>query len=132
MPVFLDTVGLLALWDATDQWHNSATAAFDQIVSARRSVVTSSYVMLECANAAARRSYRSDVIDLRVELVAGGVLYEPTVAEIEAAWREYRRGTATAPGIVDLVSFEIVRRLQIQDAFTNDRHFKASGFQALF
>ena len=132
MPVFLETVGLLALWDATDQWHNSATAAFDQIVSARRSVVTSSYVMLECANAAARRSYRSDVIDLRVELVAGGVLYEPTVAEIEAAWREYRRGTATAPGIVDLVSFEIVRRLQIQDAFTNDRHFKASGFQALF
>ena len=131
-PVFLDTVGLLALWDKSDQWHSAATTAFDQIVSMRRSVLTSSYVLLECANAAARRPYRFDVIDLRDELMSSGLVYEPTAVEIEAAWGEYGRGSATAPGIVDLVSFQIMHRLQIQDAFTNDRHFKAFGFQALF
>jgi hypothetical protein len=31
-PVFLDTVGLLAIWDIDDQWHNAAEGAYGQIV----------------------------------------------------------------------------------------------------
>jgi predicted nucleic acid-binding protein len=31
MAVFLDTVGLIALWDRADQWHSAADAAFQQI-----------------------------------------------------------------------------------------------------
>ena len=27
--VFLDTVGLLALWDESDQWHESASYAYE-------------------------------------------------------------------------------------------------------
>jgi hypothetical protein len=27
-PVFLDTVGLIALWDKDDQWHGSAETAY--------------------------------------------------------------------------------------------------------
>ena len=27
-PVFLDTVGLIALWDASDQWHAAALPVF--------------------------------------------------------------------------------------------------------
>jgi hypothetical protein len=27
-PVFLDTVGLVAVWNRSDQWHAAATAAF--------------------------------------------------------------------------------------------------------
>ena len=34
--VFLDTVGLLALWDQTDQWHDPAVAAFDRLVAILR------------------------------------------------------------------------------------------------
>ena len=33
-PVFLDTVGLLALWDTADQWHALADAAFRTITRA--------------------------------------------------------------------------------------------------
>lgn len=33
---------------------------------------------------------------------------------------------------VDNVSFVVMRRLGITDAFTNDRHFKAAGFNTLF
>ena len=31
--VFLDTVGLLALWDVSDQWHTDAEAAFHKLVA---------------------------------------------------------------------------------------------------
>lgn len=63
--VFLDTVGLLALWDVADQWHTQAESAFQQITRARLAVVTTTFVLLECGNAAARRAYRAKIGALR-------------------------------------------------------------------
>ena len=40
--------------------------------------------------------------------------------------------TPVVAGIVDHISFAVMRRLGIADAFTNDRHFKAAGFNTLF
>ncbi len=59
--IFLDTVGLLALWDVSDQWHDVAAA-----------------------------------------------------------------------GIVDHLSFAVMRRHHIREAFANDRHFEAASFTILF
>ena len=60
-PIFLDTVGLLAIWNEGDQWHGAAERAYGQIISSRQSVLTTTFILLECANAAARRSFRDDV-----------------------------------------------------------------------
>jgi len=38
--VFLDTVGLLALWDEDDQWHAAAEAAFAGVGSRRTRLMT--------------------------------------------------------------------------------------------
>ena len=62
--VFLDSVGLIALWDQADQWHAPVLAAYQQLKSSRRNVVTTRYVMLECGNAAQRRPYRRDVVQM--------------------------------------------------------------------
>ena len=37
-PVYLETVGLLALWDDADQWHAPAGAAFREITARRRAI----------------------------------------------------------------------------------------------
>jgi predicted nucleic acid-binding protein len=37
-PVFLDTVGLLALWDRSDQWHVPTTRAFQEFSKERASL----------------------------------------------------------------------------------------------
>ena len=87
--VFLDTVGLLALWDLSDQWHAAAEAAFKELSQRRATLVTTAYILLECGNAA-------------------------------------------AAGIVDHLSFVVMRRHGIQEAFTNDQHFRAAGFTTLF
>ena len=63
---------------------------------------------------------------------AGGRLINPTDQDWEAAWTAYTSGAAADAGIVDHVSFVVMRRLGITDAFTNDRHFKAAGFNTLF
>jgi len=61
--VFLDTVGLVANWDTDDQWHTAAERAYRRLIEQRRTLVTTSFVLLECGNTSARRSFRS--VDFR-------------------------------------------------------------------
>lgn len=89
-------------------------------------------VLWECGNASARRTYRPDVCELRRTLLQEELLIEPTAQEIENAWAAYERGDAGQAGIVDHVSFQVMRRLGITEAFTNDKHFQAAGFTVLF
>ena len=130
--VFLDTVGMIAVWDDTDQWYAGAKAAYTLLLSQGRKLVTTQLVLCECGNASARRTYRSDVCDLRRTLMQEGLLTEPAAQEIEHAWAAYERGEAGQAGIVDHVSFQVMRRLGITEAFTNDKHYQAAGFTVLF
>jgi predicted nucleic acid-binding protein len=132
MTVFLDAVGLLALWDESDQWHKAAQACFLKLLSGRVDLITSSFVLLECGNAAARRPYRSAVSRLRAQMETGNRLVTPTVEDWQAAWLAYERREADNAGIVDHTSFSIMRRLGISQAFTNDNHFRAAKFETLF
>jgi uncharacterized protein len=130
--VFLDTVGLLAVWDVSDQWHDAAEAAFNLLAAANEDLITTSYVLAECGNAAARRPYRQAPEQLRQHLEAGGMLVVPTEEDWRNAWAAYARGEAGQAGIVDHLSFTVMRRLALTRAFTNDHHFSAAGFQILF
>jgi len=130
--VFLDTVGLIAQWDTADQWHALAEAAYQRIKAQRKSVVTSTFILLECGNTAARRTFRGDVCALRQALELRNELIVPTEDDWKHAWTEYELGKTGQAGIVDHVSFVVMRRLGITEAFTNDRHFQGAGFTTLF
>jgi len=130
--MFLDTVGLIALWDEDDQWHGDAEEAFGTAMADRWRFVTTSFVMLECGNTAARRPFRSAACRFQAKLEGAGGLVLPTQGDWQMAWRAYERGEAGSAGIVDHVSFVVMRRLGLTHAFTNDEHFKAAGFVTLF
>lgn len=131
-PVFLDTVGLVALWNVADRWPVAADQAFAQIHARRRPMITTTFVLLECGNTAARQPFRSKVCQLRTTLEQRSQLIVPTEDDWKQAWADYEHGMAGDAGIVDHVSFVVVRRLGITEAFTNDRHFQAAGFVTLF
>jgi uncharacterized protein len=131
-PAFLDTVGLVALWNVADQWHSAADQAFVQIHARRQAMVTTTFVLLECGNTAARRPFRSKVCQLRQTLEQRGELIVPTEDDWKRAWADYEQGMAGGAGIVDHVSFVVMRRMGLSDAFTNDKHFQAAGFTLQF
>jgi predicted nucleic acid-binding protein len=130
--IFLDTVGLIALWDEADQWHGPAKLAYGSLRQARFIGVTTEAVLLECGNAAARRPYRRDVVELRERLSACRRLIALSDDDWRQAWMEFGEGHVGGPGIVDCASFVVMRRLGLTDAFTNDQHFRAAGFHPLF
>ena len=130
--VFLDTVGLLPLWDEDDQWHAAAVSAFATLAGAKTRFVTTTFVLLECGNAAARRPYRLRVNALRQTMAARGEVLAPTDDDSREAWSAYDRGEANNARIVDHVSFVVMRRLGLTQAFTNDRHYQAAGLEVLF
>lgn len=131
-PIFLDTVGLIAVWDIDDQWHQAADEAYQRILSSRQTVVTTTYILLECGNAAARRVYRENVCALRRVLELRNELIVPSNEDWANAWDTYQRENASRAGIVDCISFSVMRRLGVQQVFTNDRHFREAGFETMF
>jgi predicted nucleic acid-binding protein len=131
-PVFLDTVGLLGVWNVADQWHRAASSAFAKLTAAHIPLVTTRAVLLECGNAAARTSIRGDVIAFRHNLEIQGRVVAPTDEGWTNAWGIYERGRPGDASIVDCISFVVMRRLGLSDAFTNDQHFAAAGFNPLF
>ncbi|HUT93958.1 MAG TPA: PIN domain-containing protein [Thermoguttaceae bacterium] len=130
--VFLDTVALLALWDRSDQWHAAAEEAFSKLTRARSQLVTTTFILLECGNAAARRPYRSAVDRLRRRMESAGLLITPTDEDWQQAWAAYAQDEVGDASIVDHVSFVVMGRLGIIDALTNDHHFRTAGFNAIF
>ncbi len=131
-PVFLDTVGLLAVWDRDDQWHAAAERVFTDLLRSDAVLVTTPFVFIECGNADARTAFRPRVNALRRTFFDEGRLIEPTGGELDEAWSAYGRGLSGQAGIVDHVSFVVMRRLGLTRAFTHDAHFRAAGFETLF
>jgi uncharacterized protein len=129
---FLDSVGMIAVWDVADQWHPVAEVAYRKLLACGRPLVTTEMVLLECGNAAARRPYRRRVVAMREQLAQEGLLILPTPEDIKDAWAAYDKGEAGGAGIVDHLSFRVMRRLGLTEAFTNDQHFQAAGFTTLF
>ena len=102
--VFLGTVGLLARWDQTDQWHDAAELALRGLIARGHRTVSTTFVFAECGNAAARRPYRALVAQTREELERSGRLITPTQQDWEEAWTSYQRGSAGDAGIVEVTT----------------------------
>jgi len=69
---------------------------------------------------------------LRQQMEQAGRVVAPTSEDWQSAWLAYENGEADSAGIVDHLSFAIMRRLGLSKGFTNDGHFRAAGFEILF
>jgi predicted nucleic acid-binding protein len=127
--VLVDTSGLLAYLDRDAPEHPAAVAALDRLLTASASLVTHSYVLIET----------SALVQRRLGLSASRDLHDEIEPVLDQRWvdRELHRAGVSAllaaarreVSLVDWVSFELMRREGIDDAFTFDRHFAERGFR---
>jgi hypothetical protein len=95
---FLDTIGLIATWDRSDQWHVAASAAYAALTARPVRLVTSTLVLFECGNASARRPYRRAPYDLWVALETADDLLHPTADRSGGLGRPTPRHPSAGPG----------------------------------
>ncbi len=129
MSVFLDTSALLAVLDADEAPHSRVDAIWRRLLGERRPLVTTNYVLVETVALAqsrlgldATRALQQDVVPvLRVIWVTAEVHQAAMTALVTAGRRRL--------SLVDCVSFEVMRREGLEEAFALDRHFAEQGFR---
>ncbi len=130
---FVDTSGWLALIVVSDSRHQEATQIYQSKYAEGCHFVTHQGVMLEVGNSCSSVRLRSAAIGLKSKLAKSNRVRVIEIDKelIEAGWRLYAARTDKDWGIVDCISFVVMRRENIAEALTADKHFEQTGFVKL-
>jgi len=131
--VFLDTSFLIALVIAKDEHHRRAFDLANQIEETKTEIVTTQAVILEIGNALSKLKYRQSVVGMieRLESDPNISIVSLTNGLYNQAFKLFRNRPDKEWGLIDCVSFIVMREQEITDALTADEHFIQAGFRAL-
>ncbi|HYV23955.1 MAG TPA: PIN domain-containing protein [Pyrinomonadaceae bacterium] len=128
--IFLDTSFVIALINEKDQYHDQAEAWSFRF--ANSALLTTSAVLLELGNALAK-DFRAEAISIirvlshssRVELV------EIDSNLMEKGLAVYEKCSDKKWGLVDCISFVVMREAGTTQVLTFDKDFEQAGFTVL-
>jgi len=128
MNIYIDTAAFLATLNINDCYHPSARKTWDEILASASTLFSSNYVILETTallqhrfGIEAVRLFESDIIPvLEIAWVDKDIHMQAMSALLVANRRNL--------SLVDCTSFEIMRQIGIEAAFTFDPHFNEQGF----
>ena len=131
--VFLDTSYAIALSSEKDEFHRKARLVAQKLAASGSKVVTTRAVMLEIGNALSKLRYRQAAARLIDAMEA-----DPNVGVVpltdslfERALNLFRERQDKEWGLVDCISFIVMRERAIYSALTTDDHFAQAGFRVL-
>jgi predicted nucleic acid-binding protein len=128
--VFVDTSFVVALVNKNDQYHSLALDLADRFTG--QGLVTTDAILLEIGNALSRNFKRESVEIIEHFLTSDDVkvihLYPPLFRK---AFDLYKSHSDKLWGLIDCVSFVVMKELTITDALSADKHFEQAGFKVL-
>jgi uncharacterized protein len=131
MNLFIDTSAFFALLDQDDDNHQRAADAWRKILEHTTRLFTSNYVLIETVallqnrlGMEAVRLFHTEMVPaVHIEYVNAN-LHRLGVSSLLAAGKRKL-------SLVDCVSFEMMRHLGLNHAFTFDSHFRGQGFEMI-
>jgi predicted nucleic acid-binding protein len=131
MRVFIDTSAFYALLDRDDDNHRRAKDVWTNLLKNENTLIASNYVLVETfaliqhrLGMNAVRGFQNDILPLvNIEFVVPELHRSGVSALLSASRRNL--------SLVDCVSFEMMRTLEVKIAFAFDPHFKEQGFNTL-
>ena len=131
MPLFVDTSALYATLSSTDEHHVAAKAGWDLLDERKLRPVTSNYVLLETMALVGRRMGLQAAREFQTQLVPVLQVHWVDASTHERAVSALLTAGVRDLSLVDCVSFEIMRRLDLDTAFAFDSHFALQGFKCI-
>ena len=128
--VFIDTSFVVALVNEDDQNHQLALNLSSQL--SRQRLVTTDAILLEIGNALSR-NFKSESVEIIEDFLTSDdvqvVHLDPTL--FRKAFELYKKRPDKVWGLIDCVSFVVMKELGITEALSADRHFEQAGFRIL-
>jgi predicted nucleic acid-binding protein len=132
-PVFIDTGAWIAVAVAADPHHEEAAAIWTgllargakPVVSVPVAVETFTYLQRKVGLPVAQAWQTAAFATPRLSVV------DCTAADLKAAWPWLERKDLHKLGIVDALSFVVMKRHKLRYAFTFDAHFHSAGFKVV-
>jgi predicted nucleic acid-binding protein len=128
--LLVDTSAWYALADRSDQHHDTAVAVYPGLLRKRRYLTTTNLIIAETYTLIRRAIGQAAAISFLSNISASPrvmKLYSDRTLE-EAAEGILRKYQDQDFSFTDAVSFAIMQRGRIAEAFAFDRHFKTAGF----
>lgn len=131
MNLFADSAAWIALYDDQDKYHVRARQAFRALLEQAVVFVMTDYVFAETATLILYRAGHACAVRF-----GDWALHSINVRQVRTdialwnnAWQLFKRYDDKEFSFVDCLSFVVMRREHIVDAFTFDRHFAQMGFR---
>lgn len=123
MRVFLDTSAIYAIGSESDDFHEEAKKKLEELIDKDVEFVISNYVLLECISLLQIRQGIRIAKELIDRLRTGSNIIWVNEELHEQAWKYWKDKSKKNLSLVDSSSFIIMKRENIDSAFTFDRHF---------
>ncbi len=131
--VFLDTSFSIALTIEKDNYHERAIDLTEQIGIAETRIFTTQAVILEIGNSLSKLKYRRAAVGIiqRLQNDSNVSIISLTGELYDQAFELFSSRPDKEWGLVDCVSFVVMKAENIEAALTTDEHFLQAGFRAL-
>ena len=131
--VFVDTSAWVALINEADTDHVKAKTIRDKLLRSKKRFLITKYIIVEIANSLCKTRWRAHAVKLikAIHDTESIEVIEVDKELFEEAWTMYSGRIDKEWSLTDCVSFVVMERYGIKEAFTNDHHFEQAGFDVL-
>ena len=128
--IFIDTGAFLGRYVQRDQYHDQAVQYWRQIQVERRRCFTSNFVLDETFTLLARRTTYQFAATRAVHLLESStlVILRPESEEEQTAVQYFKKYADQQVSFTDCISFALMEKYHLGQAFTFDQHFAFAGF----
>jgi len=131
--VFLDTSYAIALSSEVDRHHQKAVAISEALEKNKSKIITTRAILLEVGNFLSKARYRQAAVVLldSIEFDANVEIVEISKDLYEKAFVLFKSRDDKDWGLIDCLSFIVMKERDLTDALTADEHFRQAGFRVL-
>jgi predicted nucleic acid-binding protein len=128
--VFVDTAAWIALLNVDDIWHQQAKQTRLELVEQNYVFITTEFILLEVGDALCSQSLRKNTANFLQNIYQLKSTKIVTLSQdlLQSGLSLYEQRSDKDWSLTDCISFVVMQREQIQEAFTSDKHFEQAGF----
>ena len=132
-PLFLDSAFVISLPFKADQYYARAQATWTGVTAARRSFVTTTFILDEAVTILNGRGEHALAVEIGNQFLTSPAIDMVDVdrALVKQAWTYFVNHSDKTYSFTDCISFVVMKQLAIFEALTFDAHFRQARLQMI-